>query len=384
MKRNITWTFWLIVRLTTLFFASASEDGEEEDGSESGSGDEAWNSYGDGDDDFFAFVEYEESAFHWSDYAIYPDACLARNNQDLVVFSLYAANHNNCKKKSLGKFSLTVPQYILAFTKTAEKEAELGDYDYDEPAALDYLQCTATAADDDGTQIYTKIGCNSNNWRQFSVKSYTDTACSVEASTNYVYNVDLSDVTPEYTSCTSCTNWDAPDDGAEVDDQFETNSEYFSPLCTAAWYYRETCDSSCIKATKIATGEINPRSFTMFQVFFLIFYILSGVYFFLQVVRERRKMSEEDAMYEEASVASVGIKKDNLPKMFLGYSFFMFLLILFKAKKLVFTILIITNVCLILYFSLLQYRSAGRVELGGYHIYGEKEEYDERDSTEMT
>ena len=88
-------------------------------------------------------------------------------------------------------------------------------------------------------------------------------------------------------------------------------------------------------------------------------------------------------MYEEASVASVGIKKDHLPKIFLGYIIFIILLILFKAKKLTFFILIITDVILFTYFARLQYRYQGKVEVGGYHIYGEKDD-DDRSETEMT
>lgn len=376
----------LLARSTVVLFVNASED-EDEDGDESsgsGSGDEAWNSYGE-DDDFYSFVEYGESSFHWSDYAIYPEACLVRNKKDLVVFSMYAANHNGCNKKSMGKYYLTVAQYVLAVSKSAEKSADLGGYDYDEPAAKDYLACNE-AATDDGKTVYTKLGCDTNNWEQFSIKSYSDQYCTIPLSGTFYYNTDLTDVAIDYKNCNSCSNWQAPDDdAAEVDDQFEYNSEYFSPLCTAAWYYKQVCDSSCMKAAKIATGEKNLRSFTLFQMFQLFVLSGIGVYFFLQVFRERRKMSEEDAMYEEASVASVGIKKDNFPKIFLGYIVFIFFLIIFKVKRLTFIILIITDVVLIMYFSRLQYRSEGKVELGGYHIYGDREDDDDdRSGTEMT
>lgn len=46
-------------------------------GSGSGSGDEPWNYYG-GDDNFYAFSEYGDAAMHWSEYSIYPEACITR------------------------------------------------------------------------------------------------------------------------------------------------------------------------------------------------------------------------------------------------------------------------------------------------------------------
>jgi len=65
---------------------------------------------------------------------------------------MFSSGNNECKKKSVGKYYVTVSQFVKAVSKDAEKAAELIDYDFDDPAALSYLQCTATSDDDGGVR----------------------------------------------------------------------------------------------------------------------------------------------------------------------------------------------------------------------------------------
>lgn len=74
-----------------------------------------------------------------------------RGGSDIIVYSMYSDGNNQCKKKSLGKYYVTVAQFVKAVSKENEKTAELQDYDFDEPNALYYLDCRQGSSDDDGT-----------------------------------------------------------------------------------------------------------------------------------------------------------------------------------------------------------------------------------------
>ena len=88
----------------------------------------------------------------------------------------------------------------------------------------------------------------------------------------------------------------------------------------------------------------------------------------------RKKMSTEDALLEEAQAERVGIRKDNMPKVFLGIILFLFILMLFKVKGFLFFLLIAIDTFLIGYWARLEYRQKGRIQLGGFHLYGADDE----------
>lgn len=340
-------------------------------GSGSGSGDEPWNYYG-GDDNFYAFSEYGDAAMHWSEYSIYPEACITRGGSDIIVYSMYSDGNNQCKKKSLGKYYVTVAQFVKAVSKENEKTAELQDYDFDEPNALYYLDCRQGSSDDDGTTFYTKLGCKQDAWKALAVNAYSDKYCSEKLS-SYNYQVDLSDIQINYQTCQSCSDWTIPDDDG-FDDQIASESEYFAPLCSAAWNYRETCDGACQRQMKLATGAAKNRKYTGSQKFMLFFLSTVGLFSFAGLMINRKKMSTEDALLEDAQVERVGLQKSHLSKAVGGTVFLIILLMLFKVKGLTFFLLIAIDLFLIGYWARLEYRQKGRIQLGGFHLYGDDDE----------
>jgi len=88
------------------------------------------------------------------------------------------------------------------------------------------------------------------------------------------------------------------------------------------------------------------------------------------VLLVRKKMSTEDALLEEAQVERVGLKKDKLPKFFLGIVIFLLFLMIFKVKGLTFFFLVVIDVFLIGYWARLEFRQKGKINLGGFHLYG--------------
>jgi len=350
--------------LVTFAYAISSAYASGDSGS--GSGDDPWNDYG-GDDNFYSFNTYGDMTMHWSDYSIKAEACINRGGSDIIVFSMFSSGNNECKKKSVGKYYVTVSQFVKAVSKDAEKAAELIDYDFDDPAALSYLQCTATS-DDDGGNAYSKLGCKRNAWKALAVNAYSDQYCN-EPLDSISYQIDLSETQIEYGTCQSCADWTLPSDDA-VDDYLYTNSEYFSPLCSGVWNYKEICDGSCQRQMKQSMRGGGNRGYTGSQKFMLFFLSTVGFISMGAVLLVRKKMSTEDALLEEAQVERVGLKKDKLPKFFLGIVIFLLFLMIFKVKGLTFFFLVVIDVFLIGYWARLEFRQKGKINLGGFHLYG--------------
>lgn len=364
---SILWALAIFINEPNLVHGDGDGEGE---GSGSGSGDDPWNEYG-GDDNFYSFTEYGDAAMHWSDYSIIPEACINRGGSDIIVYSLYSYGNNECARKSMGKFYVTVAQYVKAYAKKLEKAAELEGEDYDEPAALDYLECTGYGDDDQAMGYYTKLGCKNGAWKALAINAYKDQYCS-EPIDEYNFQVDLTDVKLNYQICQSCSNWDIPQND-EYDDQLSEESEYFSPLCSAVWNYREVCDGSCQRQMKLTTGAIKERSYSATNKFMLFFLSSVGIISMAAVLVVRRKMSRTDALLEQAAVEKVGLKKDHLPKIFLGTILFLTLLMLLKVKGLTFLLLIVIDVTLIAYWARLEFHQKGRINVGGFHIYGNED-----------
>lgn len=99
-----------------------------------------------------------------------------------------------------------------------------------------------------------------------------------------------------------------------------------------------------------------------------------GLFSFAGLMINRKKMSTEDALLEDAQVERVGLQKSHLSKAVGGTVFLIILLMLFKVKGLTFFLLIAIDLFLIGYWARLEYRQKGRIQLGGFHLYGDDDE----------
>mmetsp|Transcript_15024 Transcript_15024/g.21464 ORF Transcript_15024/g.21464 Transcript_15024/m.21464 type:complete len:370 (+) Transcript_15024:93-1202(+) len=331
------------------------------------SGDNSGSGSGDGDDDFFNF----DDATQWSDYAMIAKRCITFKDEDYIVFEMFGKGHNVCKKKSLGYYKSTIPDFVKAYTKQMEDNADIEGQGFDlSEDAMNLLQCSQYYVND--ALLYVKVGCRSNTGRGLQVMTYSDEYCTVKSNTNYNVNVDISTLRINFDTCKDCVVWpnnQGNDDQAQAyDDGFYYDHEYESPLCSGAWFYKSECNGKCRKLTN-SSSESKSKHFSVFGKFLLFVFSVLGLFLLLAVLAQRKKMSTKDALLEEAVVKKVGIEMKYIPRIVLGIILLVCLLMLLEIKVLTWLSLIIINMFLFGYWCYLKYRAEGKVTVGGIQLY---------------
>ena len=94
------------------------------------------------EDDAYGMFSFDDTQ-DWTDFAITPDACITTDEGDFVVFTMYGAGNNSCKKKSLGTYKTDLGYFIKAYGKDLYQTsaASGGQYKVDQDA-MTYLFCT--------------------------------------------------------------------------------------------------------------------------------------------------------------------------------------------------------------------------------------------------
>uniref|UniRef100_A0A7S4J7G4 Uncharacterized protein n=1 Tax=Odontella aurita TaxID=265563 RepID=A0A7S4J7G4_9STRA len=352
--------------------AVASEDGDEGEDGDGDSGDGSGSSDSWEDDDLYGF--YDDAS--WDGYSIVPDKCIHLNDVDTVVFEMYQENNNQCAKGSTGKYSTDVRTFVKAYTKQLHEDAEVLGYDYDKPDYLDYLDCTAFAINDD-TYLYFKIGCLHTTGNALEMQVFSDQYCT-ERMDNTNYSPDSDDISYltkhiKFGSCHSCVSWPQNDDAvqADVDDQFWDEHAYESPLCSAVNYYKESCGRKCKKLARSANAEGAHKGFTRAGRFWLLVFSLVGLFLLFEVVKQRKKMSAQDSLLEEAAIQRAGLQKRQVALMVIGGIVIILLLMIFRVKILTWIFLLGSCFGLLAYLFYLRYRARGKVEVGGFRLYGD-------------
>lgn len=306
------------------------------------------------------------------------------NNQDVIVFSMYGGGHNQCARAGLGTYYATVDSFVKGYTKQKVANAELTGDDFDVPDEIAYVDCQAAYGDDDGgAAVYIKIGCNDSTGKAIAVKAYEDDQCTQLKSSNYnIQNLglDISDLRVKFETCQDCVYWpnengdDDNGDGADVDDGFWNYHGYDSPMCGAAWKTKSKCNRKCQRlAKKGASSYAYHAGFTRPGRFFLFVFSVSGVFLLLAVHSQRKRMATEDAVYEEALVQKAGMQMKHVVFAIIALIVFTLIFALLKLKFLTWFLLLGANALLFAYWAYLRFRKEGKVEVGGFKLFGDGE-----------
>ena len=167
-------------------------------------------------------------------------------------------------------------------------------------------------------------------------------------------------------------------------------------MCSAAQYYKQKCGWGCKKQVKkgntVTQNSAYKKAWNGFEKFFLFFWSLCGESKFLGlnnilqdessiltncsaiiqliaigltwiVLKQRRHMSREDAIVEEAAMQGVGLKKRHVFPIALGIIIVTILSMFMVWKKMSWLFLIGANICLFAHFMYLR-RKAKRASAG--------------------
>lgn len=326
------------------------------------------------DDGFFYFQDDND----WSDSAIYPMSCVETSAGADVVFTLYNKNHNQCKRKAKGTYKASIETFVRAYTRQMEKEYEAkgAEYEVDEDV-FEYLECQQYYYNNN--MYYMKIGCRSTG-KGFQVHAYTDMYCSTKANVNYNMGVDISSLRVNFDTCKSCvattsSNYNNNNNQYYNDDNYYSGgamSYHKSMLCSTANYYKETCNGSCRRAAKNNSSYSGySNGFSAVGKFFLWVLSISAIFFLLAGLAQRKKMSKQDALIEEAAIKSSGVDKKLVPRIFIAFIIFIVILILFKKKVLTWFFLVAINIALLGYWMHLKNKAEKNAAVSGFQLYGE-------------
>jgi len=291
---------------------------------------------------------------------------------------MYGKRNNQCSRKSLGMYYATVGNFVKGYTRQKDANSEFTDDDYDVPDEIEYTDCTAYYGDDDGGSIvYLQLGCNGYGGKAIAIKAYEDAYCNTPMGSNFSTNnlgIDISDLGVKFETCTDCVSWPAQSDddanAADVDDNFWATHAYDSPMCGAAWNTKEKCGRKCQRAIR-KSSTVTKEGFTPLGKFFLFLFSVSGLFLILAVHSQRKRMATEDALAEENIIKRAGIQMKHVVFGMLGLILCIVILMALKFKRVTWTLLIGSNICLFSYWASLRFRKEGKVEVGGFKLYGD-------------
>jgi hypothetical protein len=114
-----------------------------------------------------------------------------------------------------------------------------------------------------------------------------------------------------FKKCQSCVNWvNFADD--LIDDQFYENRQMNAPLCSTAWASKEECGRQCqhigLQKEKEGWNSADKLLLSILSIFGLV---MLGL-----IWHRRRKMSNKDALLEQAAMHAAGLQTPHVIAVF--------------------------------------------------------------------
>lgn len=319
---------------------------------------------------------------YWTNYALYPKRCVKYNNNDQIMYAIYEKAANHCVDTPTGTYVASVPTFVNAYLgQAADNAAESGE-EYTYPTAADYLDCTLKEID--GTNYYIQLGCSDYDSEALAVNIYSDAQCTVHSTDRDGYDDSnlVVDFTITFDYCIPCVTWYDKNDDA-IDDQYYTNHQMYAPLCSAMWEYKQTCDSTC---QKMGAPIGSREGWNKADKVLLSILSLFGFGMLLAIINKRTKMSNKDALLEQAAVSAVGLQMSHILGIFALLILIITIFGLLGLKKITWALLLILNIVLFAYLMKLTLDSSVKETVVGpdgkiVEIDDDSDEDDDNDPT---
>ena len=129
----------------------------------------------------------------------------------------------------------------------------------------------------------------------------------------------------------------------KIDDQFYENRQIEAPLCSTAWNYKETCNRKCQR-----TG-LEPREkegWNTSDKILLAVLSIFGLVMLVTILRKRQKMSNKDALLEQAAMSAAGLQQVHVIGIFILVVLVVAVFALLGLKNITWALLLIINTVL--------------------------------------
>eukprot|EP00934_Nitzschia_sp_Nitz4_P001145 Nitzschia sp. Nitz4//scaffold190_size42200//39685//41112//NITZ4_007396-RA/size42200-augustus-gene-0.2-mRNA-1//1//CDS//3329540156//1145//frame0 len=291
------------------------------------------NSYFSAGDDYIKY---------WTDYAILPLRCIVQNDVDVIVFSVHEHGHQRCTNSPVGTYVTPVPNFFEGYLKFYEQiQQDMGVDDYELPDTGDFAYCTQTVKN--GEEYWLQIGCADGTSQELAVNIYSDNTCttrSVEDGYDDA-NIDVSDLQLPFQNCQACVTW--VDQADEVDDMYYENRQTDAPLCSTAWNYKATCDRKCQKMGLVKKAK---EGWSAPDKVILAILAIFGFGMLVAILRKRQRMSNKDALLEQAAMTAAGLQPAHVVGIFFLIILVVTIFALLQLKNITWAMLLIVNTAL--------------------------------------
>jgi len=351
-------------------YYAAADDGAADDG----------GGYGYGGDDYAIPDDYigDDYIKYWTEYAVLPKKCISYNNVDMIVFSLYEQAYQHCMDKPVGTYMTPVPTFVTAYVNQLDANAEDNGAadDYVSPYS-DFINCyqyeTASGL------YYAQLGCTDGDSQSLSVGLFSDATCETpdkDADGVDDLNFDVSSLQVPFKECKQCVNFvDKNED--DVDDQYFENKMTNAPLCSTIWANKSNCDRKCKRLGYDQADGWNSSD----QVLLGVLGVFSAIMLTV-ILKKRQKMSNKDALIEEAALGAIGLQQSHIIGIFVVVLFIVAIFAFFRMKAITWGLLLIINTIIFGYLMKLTITSglaAGTVGPDGQLIEREDSSSSEED-----
>lgn len=265
------------------------------------------------------------------------------NNVDYIVFSLYDKAYNHCGDEPLGTYITPVPRFVQGWVSQQAQDSQDQGIEYQKPAVAQFAYCTEYAIQNQ--MYYFQFGCADDSNTALAINIYEDNKCTKRSLTNGYddSNLDVSAIQINFRKCKNCVQWFDMD--ADVDDKYFESKKTSAPLCSASWAYKQNCDRKCRRSGL----EMTETGWTPSDQVLLAILIVFAITMLTLIVRKRQKMSNKDALLEQAAMSAAGLQQPHV----IGVCILVILVIavfaLLGLKNITWGLLLVVNSSLFIY-----------------------------------
>jgi hypothetical protein len=259
----------------------------------------------------------------------------------MIVFSLFENSGKQCADEPMGTYIAPVPNFMAGYLENIQQSKEDQGYDdWEAPEVAQYIDCTAFEIENQ--QYYFQLGCADGTSQALAVNIYSDNTCNTRSIVQGYddSNIDVSALKVPFKQCQNCVNWFTSDD---VDDMFYENRQTYAPLCSTAWTYKETCGRKC-QHTGLE-GSVKAGWNTSDKILLAILGAFGALMLGL-IVHKRQKMSNKDALLEQAAMSAAGLQQPHLVGVFILVVLVVAVFAVLGLKNITWFLLLMSNTAL--------------------------------------
>merc|ERR1712232_646314 len=225
-----------------------------------------------------------------------------------------------------------------------ENAIDIGSDDYTTPDSAKYINCFQYESQS-GNIYYVQLGCTDGTSQSLSVNIYKDNTCTqpdVENGYDDAQGIDVSDLQLPFKQCQACVVWlDKNDD--DVDDRYFENKKKNAPLCSQVWMKKEICDKKC---QRMGLEPKENQGWNNSDKVLLVVLSIFGAGMLISILKKRNKMSNKDALLEQAAMSAAGLQQSHVMGIFLLVILVICVFALLGLKSITWALLLITNTVL--------------------------------------